>query len=58
MPAWVLWSTGNATRRSGYLDPPVLGFRLVEGRYVPVSVTMEGGILVGRSEVYWVWSCA
>ena len=36
----------------GYLDPPVLGFRLVEGRYVPVSVmTMEGGMLVGRSEV-------
>lgn len=35
----------------GYLDPPVLGFRLVEGRYVPVSVTLEGGMLVGRSEV-------
>ena len=36
----------------GYLDPPLLGFRLVEGRYVPISVTAtEGGVLAGRSEV-------
>ena len=35
-----------------YLRPPLLGFRLVEGRYVPISVTaMEGNMLVGRSEV-------
>ena len=36
----------------GYLDPPLLGFRLVEGRYVPIPVTaIEGSMLVGRSEV-------
>ena len=36
----------------GYLDPPLLGFRLVEGRYVPIPVTaVEGSMLVGRSEV-------
>ena len=36
----------------GYLDPPLLGFRLVEGRYVPVPVTAtEGGVLAGHSEV-------
>ncbi len=35
-----------------YLRPPLLGFRLVEGRYVPIPVTAtEGGILVGHSEV-------
>ena len=36
----------------GYLDPPLLGFRLVEGRYAPVPVTAtEGGVLAGCSEV-------
>ena len=35
-----------------YLDPPLLGFRLVEGRYVPIpATTQEGGLLVLRSEV-------
>ena len=35
-----------------YLDPPLLGFRLVEGRYVPIpAVLQEGGLLVLRSEV-------
>ena len=35
-----------------YLDPPLLGFRLVEGRYVPIpAVSQEGGLLVLRSEV-------
>ena len=35
-----------------YLDPPLLGFRLVEGRYVPISATaQEGGILALRSEM-------
>jgi Uma2 family endonuclease len=35
-----------------YLDPPLLGFRLVEGRYVPIpAVTQEGGLLALRSEV-------
>ena len=35
-----------------YLRPPLLGFRLVEGRYVPIPVTvMEGNMLVGHSEV-------
>ena len=35
-----------------YLDPPLLGFRLVEGRYVPISATaQEGGLLVLSSEV-------
>ena len=35
-----------------YLDPPLLGFRLVEGRYVPIpAVAQEGGLLVLRSEV-------
>ena len=35
-----------------YLDPPLLGFRLVEGRYVPISaVAQEGGLLALRSEV-------
>ena len=35
-----------------YLDPPLLGFRLVEGRYVPIpAVAREGGLLVVRSEV-------
>ena len=33
-----------------YLDPPLLGFRLVEGRYVPIpAVSQEGGLLVLRS---------
>ena len=36
----------------GYLDPPLLGFRLVDGHYVPVPVTAtEGDMLVGRSGV-------
>ena len=35
-----------------YLEPPLLGFRLVEGRYVPVSTTtLEGGMLRAGSEV-------
>ena len=35
-----------------HLDPPLLGFRLVEGRYVPIpAVAQEGGLLVLRSEV-------
>ena len=35
-----------------YLDPPLLGFRLVEGRYVPIPATaQEGGMLALRSEV-------
>ena len=35
-----------------YLDPPLLGFRLVAGRYVPISaVVQEGGLLALRSEV-------
>ena len=35
-----------------YLDPPFLGFRLVEGRYVPIPpVAQEGGLLMLRSEV-------
>ena len=36
----------------GYLDPPLLGLRLVEGRYVPIAAAaMEDGTLVTRSEV-------
>ena len=36
-----------------YLDPPLLGFRFVEGRYVPVPavVVQAGGLLVLHSEV-------
>ena len=35
-----------------YLEPPMLGFRLVEGRYAPISATVqEGGMLALRSEV-------
>ena len=35
-----------------YLEPPLLGFRLVEGRYMPISATaQEGGMLALRSEV-------
>ena len=35
-----------------YLEPPLLGFRLVEGRYAPISATaQESGILALRSEV-------
>ena len=35
-----------------YLDPPLLGFRLVEGRYVPIpALTLAGGLLALRSEV-------
>ena len=35
-----------------YLEPPLLGFRLVEGRYLPISATVqEGGMLALRSEV-------
>ena len=36
----------------GYLDPPLLGFRLVEGRYVPIPVTaIEGSMLVVRQSL-------
>ena len=35
-----------------YLDPPLLGFRLVGGRYVPIpAMTQEGSMLTVRSEV-------
>ena len=35
-----------------YLEPSLLGFRLVEGRYVPIPVAItEGAMLVGHSEV-------
>ena len=35
-----------------YLDPPLLGFRLVEGRYAPIpGAAQEGGMLTLRSEV-------
>ena len=35
-----------------YLDPPLLGFRLVGGRYVPIpAMAQEGGMLTVRSEV-------
>ena len=35
-----------------YLDPPLLGFRLVEGRYAPIFATaQEDGLLALRSEV-------
>ena len=35
-----------------YLDPPLLGFRLVEGRYVPIpALALAGGLLALRSEV-------
>lgn len=35
-----------------YLDPSLLGFRLVEGRYVPIPVvSQQGGLLVLGSEV-------
>ena len=35
-----------------YLDPPLLGFRLVEGRYGPIPATAQaGGMLALRSEV-------
>ena len=35
-----------------YLDPPLLGFQLVEGRYVPIpTAAREGGLLALRSEV-------
>ena len=34
-----------------YLDPPLLGFRLVEGRYAPILGAQEGGIMTLRSEV-------
>ena len=35
-----------------YLDPPLLGFRLVEGRYVPIpAVAQEDDLLALRSEV-------
>ena len=35
-----------------YLQPPLLGFRLVEGRYAPVpAVVREGGFLTLRSDV-------
>ncbi len=34
-----------------YLNPPLLGFRLVEGRYVPIpAVVQEDGMLTLRSE--------
>lgn len=35
-----------------YLDPPLLGFRLIGGRYVPIpAMAQEGGMLTVRSEV-------
>ena len=35
-----------------YLDPPLLGFRLVGGRYVPIpAMALEGGMLTVHSEV-------
>ena len=35
-----------------YLEPPLLGFRLAEGRYLPISATVQkGGMLALRSEV-------
>ena len=35
-----------------YLEPPLLGFRLAEGRYLPISATAQkGGMLALRSEV-------
>ena len=35
-----------------YLEPPLLGFRLVEGRYAPIPATiLEGGMLTAGSEV-------
>ena len=35
-----------------YLEPPLLGFRLAEGRYLPIAATVqEGGMLALRSEV-------
>ena len=35
-----------------YLDPPLLGLRLVEGRYVPIlAAAQEGGMLALHSEV-------
>ena len=35
-----------------YLDPPLLGFRLVEGRYVPIpALALAVGLLALRSEV-------
>ena len=35
-----------------YLEPPLLGFRLVEGRYAPIpATTLEGGTLTAGSEV-------
>ena len=35
-----------------HLDPPLLGFRLVEGRYAPVPASaQDGGLLTLRSEV-------
>ena len=41
-----------------YLDPPLLGFRFVEGRYVPISaVAQEGGLLALRSEVLGLELC-
>ena len=41
-----------------YLEPPLLGFRLVEGRYVPVSATtLKGGTADGSAARCWGWSC-
>ena len=35
-----------------YLDPPLLGFRLVEGRYAPIpGAAQEGGMLTLRSDM-------
>ena len=34
-----------------YLDPPLLGLRLVEGRYVPIPAMAQEGVLTVRSEV-------
>ena len=46
MEYWQYDPVGN------YLDPPLLGFRLVAGRYVPISaVVQEGGLLTLRSDM-------
>ena len=34
-----------------YLDPPLLGLRLVEGRYVPIPAIAQAGVLAVCSEV-------
>ena len=52
MPAWVLSEYWQYDPVGNYLDPPLLGFRLVEGRYGPIPATAQaGGMLTVRSEV-------